>query len=239
MFCSILDLSFRLQLKHGDFLDLVNDTTVKLALQGSLDQLQHALSRIIHAFAESDDNAKMFMVKWDIKDRFLKMDCQAGEEYNFSYLLPQDEGKPTTLVVQTSLQMGWVESPPYFCAATETARDVASGFCNTPFGSLPHHKFTEHVAGDKAFDELPAASTSATAFLYALEVHVDDFMNIVIPNSWEQMEHVATVVMTGIYEVFLADVVDSSNPISETKLLKGEGQYSIFKILLGFDFDGQ
>jgi hypothetical protein len=29
-----------------------------------------ALSRIIHAFAKADDNCKIFMAKWDIKDGF-------------------------------------------------------------------------------------------------------------------------------------------------------------------------
>ncbi len=53
------------------------------------------------------------------------------------------------------------------------------------------------------------------------------------------MEHVATGVMTGIHDVFPADIVASNDPISEKKLLKGEGQYSLFKTLLGFDFDGQ
>jgi hypothetical protein len=101
-FCSIFDLSFRHQLKHGGFLDLVNNTKVKLALQGALDQLGHALSRIIHVFAESDDNAKIFMAKWDIKDGFWQMDCEAGKECSFAYALPQDEGKPITLVVPTS-----------------------------------------------------------------------------------------------------------------------------------------
>jgi hypothetical protein len=148
-FRSILDLSFCLQLKHGGFLDSVNDTTVKLALQGALDQLGHALSQIIHAFSESDDNIKIFMAKWVIKYGFWLMDCQAGKEYHFAYVLPQDEGMPTTLVIPTSLQMEWVESPPYFCAATETARDVALDYCDTPIGSLPCHKFTEHVAGTR------------------------------------------------------------------------------------------
>jgi hypothetical protein len=67
-FRSILHLSFCLQLKRAGFLDSVNDSTVKLAPQGALDQLGHALSQIIHAFAKSDDDTKTFMAKWDIKD---------------------------------------------------------------------------------------------------------------------------------------------------------------------------
>ncbi len=124
-FRSILDLSFHLRLKHGGFLDLVNDTTVKMAPKGAFDQLGHALSWIIHAFAKADDDAKIFMAKWDVKDGFWQIDCEVGKEYNFAYVLPQNKGKPITLVISTSLQMRWVESPPYFCAATETARDIA------------------------------------------------------------------------------------------------------------------
>ncbi len=45
--------------------------------------------------------------------------------------------------------------------------------------------------------------------------------------------------MTGIHDVFPADVVNGNNPISNKILKKGEGQYSLFKTLLGFDFDGK
>jgi hypothetical protein len=105
-FWSILDLSFQLRLKYGRFLELVNGSTVKHAPSAALDQLGHALSRIIHAFAEAREEDKIFMAKWDIEDGFWRMSCKAGEEYNFAYILPQEEGPPTILVVPTSLQMG-------------------------------------------------------------------------------------------------------------------------------------
>ncbi len=71
-FCSILDLSFSLCLKNGGILPSVNDTTIKTATKGALDQLGQAQSQIIHAFAESDNtpDAKIFMAKWDVKDGF-------------------------------------------------------------------------------------------------------------------------------------------------------------------------
>jgi hypothetical protein len=62
-------------------------------------------------------------------------------------------------------------------------------------------------------------------------------MSIVIPITREQLEHVVMAVMTGIHDVFPANIVDSNDPISEKKLLKGEGQYSLFKIHMGFDFN--
>ena len=132
---SILDLSLWLRLKNGGVREAVNDTTEKTAPGGAIDQIGECLSRIIYAFAEIDEDEKIFMAKWDIKDGFWRMDCRAGEEWNFAYVLPQPPGEPVRLVVPTSLQMGWVESLPYFCTATETAQDVASEYLDTAIGS--------------------------------------------------------------------------------------------------------
>jgi hypothetical protein len=235
---SILDLSFRLRLKNGGVLAAVNDTTVKSAPKGAIDQLGECLTRIIHAFAEADDDAKIFMAKWDIKDGFWRMDCREGEEWNFAYVLPQPEGKPVMLVVPTSLQMGWVESPPYFCPASETARDIATEYTDMPVGSLPTHKFAKYVVGGESFGALRQDHTDQP-FRTMLEVYVDDFMSLVIPVSQSQLQHTANAVMMGIHDIFPAnDVDDSDDPISEKKLIKLEGQYSTEKTLLGFDFDG-
>jgi hypothetical protein len=88
-FRSILDLSFRLRLMYGGILASVNDTTEKRAPKGAIDQIGDCLLRIIHAFAEADQDAKVFMAKWNIKDGFWHMDCEEGEEWNFAYVLPQ------------------------------------------------------------------------------------------------------------------------------------------------------
>ena len=58
-FRSILVLSFHLRLARGQIIPSVNSTTVKMALKGAIDQLGHSLSRVIHAFAETEDDAKI------------------------------------------------------------------------------------------------------------------------------------------------------------------------------------
>ncbi len=45
--------------------------------------------------------------------------------------------------------------------------------------------------------------------------------------------------MSGIHDIFTADLVDSNDPISKKKLQKREGQYTLIKTILGFDFNGQ
>ena len=92
---------------------------------GAIDQIVHVMIRLIHAFSEAPDCAKIFQVKWDIKDVFWRLDFKEGEEWNFCYVLPQNPGMPIKLVVPTSLQMGWIEPPPYFYTVSETGRDVA------------------------------------------------------------------------------------------------------------------
>jgi hypothetical protein len=130
----------------------------------------HALSRIIHAFAEADKDAKIFMAKFDIKDGFWRLDCQEGEQWNFAYVLPQKEGEPVRLVVPTSLQMGWVESPPYFCAASETARDVAAKYAEARIGSLEDHKFAKYARHLKTYQKRqnPGRCATVSRFMWTI-----------------------------------------------------------------------
>ena len=94
------------------------------------------------------------------------------------------------------------------------------------------------MRGDAAVADLPASAGTNSPCHYCLEVYVDDFICIVIPTSHKHLDHVPTAVMTGIHDVFPANINDGNNPISEKKLLKGDGRYSLMKMLLGFDFDG-
>jgi hypothetical protein len=236
-FRAILDLSFRLKLKNDSFIPSVNESTTLEAPAGAIDQMGHVLSRLIHAMADAGPEDKVFMAKFDIKDGFWRLNCKTGEEWKFSYVLPQDEGEPVRLVVPSSLQMGWVESPPNFCAASETARDVAAQYTETPIGSLPDHKFVQYAMDNKDVQALPQ-TVESNELRYLEEVFVDDFIALAISLSQEQVKHVANALMMGIHDLFPADSVDKNDPISLKKLKKGEGQFALEKELLGFDFDG-
>ena len=177
------------------------------------------------------------MAKWDIKDGFWRLDNGEGAEYNFAYVLPQPPGSPTLLVVPTSLQMGWVESPPFFCAASETARDIAGNYCETGIGTLPDHKFLQYAIGNKAYEALPESNDGMLRYL--LEVYVDDYVSLVIPASREHLRHVSNGTMMAIHDVFPPDEIDENDPISEKKLKQGDGEYAPTKTILGFELDGK
>ena len=73
------------------------------------------------------------------------MSVNLEDAWNFCYVLPQLV-EPTNiddvlLVVPNCLQMGWCESPPFFCAASETtARDIIMSLLQEE-SSLPSHQF--------------------------------------------------------------------------------------------------
>ncbi len=152
------------------------------------------------------------MAKWDIKDSFWCMDYKVGEEWNFAYMLPQEPNKPTKLVIpkHPSKWGGW--NCHHVSAATETVRDIASDYCNTPIGSLPLHKFDKHLTGDKDYNALPTKAAGNDPCRYGLEVYVDEFTSIVIPMLQEQLTHVGRGIMAGFHNVFPADIIDKTIP---------------------------
>jgi hypothetical protein len=178
------------------------------------------------------------MAKWDIKDGFWRLNAKTGDEWNFTYVLPQPPGEPVKMVLPTSLQMGWVESPPYFCAATETSCNIATKYCETEIGTLLIHKFDDLVSGNDAVGELPNTPATNKLMRYLIEVYVDDFMAIVIPTTRHNVMHVGQAVMHRIHDVFPSDDNDANDPIYKNKLTKGERAMSMAKTILGFDFDG-
>jgi hypothetical protein len=44
--------------------------------------------------------------------------------------------------------------------------------------------------------------------------------------------------LQGIHDIFPSKVIDSEDPISYTKILKGKGVWALQKDILGFMFDG-
>ena len=74
---------------------MVNNTTVKSAPKGAIDQLGECLSRIVHAFAEASNDAKIFMAKRALKDGFWQMDCRKGKEWIFCMYYDTDNARCT------------------------------------------------------------------------------------------------------------------------------------------------
>ena len=88
----------------------------------------HVLDCIIYAYTEAEEEGIIFAGKTDAKDGFWRCVTVEGQEWNFAHVLPQKKSEHIRLVILTSLQMGWIESPGYFCVASETGHDVAKAY---------------------------------------------------------------------------------------------------------------
>ena len=234
---AILDLSWSLQWEKGE-IPSVNENTTKTAPRGSVDQIDHALQRIIHAIATAPSGEKVFLAKWDVQDGFWQMVCEKGAEWNFCYVLPQEAGKPIKLVVPTALQMGWLESPGFFGAASETARDVIQSYVQAPIGTLPPHKFEHYTQAHDDYKALPDTSSNDDDLLFNFDVFVDDFIGLACAKSKRQLDHVGRGALHGIHDVFPPADDENKDANSVKKMKKLDGAWALNKDALGFEFDG-
>lgn len=110
------------------------------------------------------------------------MVAERGQEWNTSYVFPQYKDKPPCMVKPMSFQINWTQSPPFLCAASETAWDVTMDYSNTQLGSFLEPKFIDEKGGDTGRDTVLSDIASHPKVLcYMLEEFMDDFCSLAIP----------------------------------------------------------
>ena len=238
----ILDLSFTLHDK-GKTHTSVNATTNKHAPSQAMAQLGYCLSRLVAMMADNYDLQRPFMfTKLDIKDGFWRMRVSDADAWNFCYVLPSLKDNTNEddwdIVVPNSLQMGWCESPPFFCAGSETARDVITRILDDP--SLPEHRFEKIMLDNIKEDQ--ASTKQHTNDATAFEVFVDDFISGTNKLDKEHLIKLSRAMINGIHSIFPPPEVTTHNggdPIAEKKLNNGDGTWCHLKEILGWIFDGK
>lgn len=78
--------------------------------------------------------------------------------------------------------MGWVSLPPFFCAASETAADLANGYMDDHCLSTPEYGPTSGTYSTVLY---PPASE---ARLQAMDVYMDDLKCLAQGSSAQQQE---------------------------------------------------
>jgi hypothetical protein len=267
LFRMILDLSHGFRLVEVDCPSVNDGTTDAKAPMESMAELGSVLPRIVHAMATTPvDSTPFLFAKLDIKDGFWRMVVPENDEYNFAYVLPQlpgDENSEPQIVVPSSLQMGWKHSPPFFCAASETGRDVGEHLLHQKIGSLPPHAFERHMLDTmdptllRESTEHPTTWNDADLPAYTaklqtlfdthqadlfklLEVYVDDFIGVLHSDDLEVLRHATRAMLHAIHSVFPppASGLPDDDPISFKKLIAGDGVWAVRKEILGWIFDG-
>ena len=104
----------------------VNAETVPLAPSEAM-QFGRALQRVMTRVVQAERRyGHVYLAKIDIADGFYRVWLQIADIPKLGVVLPTSPGQPALIAFPLTLPMGWVESPPYFTALTETACDLAN-----------------------------------------------------------------------------------------------------------------
>ena len=103
----------------------VNEATRHLAPDSM--QFVHALQRILQRMYNADPrHGPIYMIKVDIADGFYCVGLAPKGVPSLWVCLPPGPDGKTLVAFPLVLPMGWVESPPQFCAVTETVADLSN-----------------------------------------------------------------------------------------------------------------
>jgi len=226
----------------------VNDMTVPAPERSGVDHLGQVLPGLLQYMLDTPSEWTIHWSKLDLSDGFWRMVVQGGLEPNFLYVLPiRTPADPVHVVLPGSLQMGWTNSPPYFCEVTDIIvtlilRLMAASYATN--GIHEPHPLEHHACRAPLLGRPPP--TLSADFAFIIKVFVDDFMTGMAtppPIAPDPFIHWATrACFHGTHAVFpppdISGHVNGRDSISLSKLAKGDATYVPNKTLVGFLFCG-
>jgi hypothetical protein len=231
----------------------VNETTVPADDQSAVKELGTVLPALILYMYEVPCTWDIRWQKIDLSDGFWRMVVQYAKRHNFAYEMPTSQTIATKLfVVPLALQMGWMNSPAYFCTVTCAIRLLlVRMLALTCLSGLPDKH--EHEAACFPEGACPAheglwQGKPPSEYLILAVVFVDDFMNgVALPpeqvGGFLILLWVARCAMHAIHAVFppprVSGHTEGRDSVSNKKLLKGDAAWTHRKLLLGFMADGR
>ncbi len=250
----LLDLSFavhaptsggkrarRAHVVTGSLAPSVNDTTTKQSPVYPVKEVGRVLVRLLRFMADVPAEETINFAKIDLSDGFWRMLVAEECKWNFAYTLPGNATEPVRVVIPHALQMGWTESPGYFCAATETGRDIMQALIDAGTVCPPH-------ALD-AFMTPPTPArrqtTPETERKWQMSVvYVDDYILAAVEDrTGTLLQRAGRAALHTIHGLFPPPARsghrDGKDPISTKKLAAGDAQWADTKELLGFVFNGK
>eukprot|EP00957_Ditylum_brightwellii_P105145 8014909-Ditylum_brightwellii.AAC.1 len=166
------------------------------------------------------------------------------EAWKFCYLLTSKDGHGITnldeveLVVSLSIQMGWAEPPPYFCASSETSLDVMQPLLDV-LADLPTHKFEHYMVPTQANHHAPPPDEKAADLL---EVFVYYFIGCTNDITTKHLTAISRTMLYGLHSVYPPSEVTGhlgGDSCAEKKLQKEEARWEYIKEILGWTFNGK
>ena len=231
----------------------VNNDTLNIAPSEAMQfgrTLWRLLYRIHHANAKF---GPVYMSKIDLSDGFYRLWLRPEDTMRLAVLFPSRPNEPALIGVPLTNPMGWVSSPPNFCACTETVADLANDALHnknamTKARNTPH-RFDEVSESQPALElsaiespfvpPLPATKPFRKPIKY-WDIYVDDFCGLVQGNKWERRA-VKRILFQSLDQVFRPlDATDTEfrqEPASVKKLKKGDARWATVMVILGWIVD--
>jgi hypothetical protein len=225
-----------------------NDATQPLVPNSM--QFGRALNRVLTVLEQADTRrGPLMMMKLDIADAFMRVPLQLASIPKLAALLPRYPGEPQLVAFPLVLPMGWVNSPAWFCAVSETLTDLA----NQSVASDSPHRLSELAdsrparikrPGQQA-DMLAGAPKARTSGrlrppVCYHDVYMDDIIGIHQGSradrtrTRDQLLHTVDLVLRPLSN---DDNPHRKEPTSTKKLQKGDAYWSTRKVILGWVVD--
>jgi hypothetical protein len=251
----ILDLSFAVQLQQkpdqreaGLLLqEAVNDTTVPLAPRRSVREIGKVLPRVFGFMASRPEGQTILLSKVDLSDGFWRIIIEEVARWNFCYVMPDPPGWPIRIVVPLALQMGWMESPQYFCTATGTGRDFIQWMVDQQIDCPPHplekYMLPQDLVGTIGPDK-PAPTDEANGGASTINVYVEDYILAVVEDAAHTLlRRITRATLYGVHSIFpppeITNHEGGKDSILIKKLEKGDTTFLPKKLILGFMLNGK
>ena len=234
----IVDLSF-----YG-----VNQETLPIAPKEAM-QFGRTLQRVLQRILDADPRfGPVLLSKIDISDGFYRIRLSPRDIPNLAVLLPQYADEEPMVAFPLVLPMGWVHSPPYFSAVTETAADLMNRRLqqNT---TEPYHRLEEEALAEteEVYTSPPTEVTTPVPdnprhrpryrkpLAYA-DVYVDDFIALLQGTPHRQRHAMRSLLHTldVVFRPLEPEEEHRQEPASVKKLRKGDACWSTRKVILGW-----
>jgi hypothetical protein len=218
-----------------------------------------ALERILQALVDANPiHGPVHLLKVDIADGFARIWLNIGDIPKLACSLPAGIGDEPLLALPLVLPMGWTESPPYFCAATETIADITNKWLINQWKAPPHH--LEALASTKPEpgpDDQPATTMLEQSCqplpisrpdnrrtcqlpLQKVDLFVGDFIGMG-QGTLSELSNVRRTLLHSLDEVMRPLDKDDGpyrkEPASTKKLKQGDAAWETRKVILGWVID--
>ena len=216
----------------------VNATTTSMSPAPPVKELGRVLLRLFDFLASVPPHEIVHLAKIDLSDGFWRMLVEEEDKWNFAYVLPGAPNAPVRLVIPHALQMGWTESPGYFCAATETGRDVMQSLLEAGIALPPH------CADKYMTPAFPAKRQTVQAPEWKMmAVYVDDYILAAVQSAdGTLLQRMGRAALHTIHAIFPPPATSGheggKDPISQKKLEANDARWAPEKTILGFVIDG-